>query len=175
MTPGKSRVGAVLRYLGIIETRPKGLVASAASFPLDAPFTSIIDRRNTRHGKQQAVKRVEMGRVFELAGHTIDIVVIGERVEEEIPVDPLFSKLAIQGMGQFKIIPVHMAGVQTLVSDIVSDRIQGFRVDPLSGNRRESLLPSTRNRTGGSYKKPLGLLKKKGRGCRPHPVSVRQY
>jgi hypothetical protein len=78
---GQIRVRAVLRDPGIIETRPKGLVTSAASFSGDSPFTAIIDGRDTRQGKQQAVKRVEMGRVFEMAGYAIDIVVVGERVK----------------------------------------------------------------------------------------------
>ena len=113
-----------------IQTGTQHAVVVRRTPTLNSPLTAIIYGRHSRHGKKQTIEREEVRRVGEVAGHTVDVVIIGKGIQGETAIDPLGAKLAIERIGNLKVILISQAGVQPLVTLIVGHRIQAPLVGP---------------------------------------------
>ena len=56
---------------------------------------------------------------MQVAGHAVHVVVIGKVVKRQTPIDPFLSKLAVESIGDLKIVLIYMAGVETFVTFII--------------------------------------------------------
>ena len=72
-----------------------------------------------------------MLRIVELAGYPVHVMVVHKIVQLQVAINPALPKLAVECVGNFKVIPVHQAGIKPLVTFIIRHRVQDIRVCPL--------------------------------------------
>ena len=78
-----------------IQTGTQGRVGAILLNPCQGPLTSIIDRRDTRHSKQQGVNVIDMLQITQRAGQPVDVVVVYKVIGIDIPVNPAGTKLPV--------------------------------------------------------------------------------
>ena len=107
--------------------RPVGTIFLNAGKP---PFAAVINGGRSGHGKQQGVYIFQMLRIPQDAGQPVDVVVIHKVIGVDVFIDSSVAELAVQGIGDLKIVFIVVGGIDSLVAFIVCDGIQHLRIGP---------------------------------------------
>lgn len=101
--------------------RPEGPVVLQCLNPLYAELAAVVNGRGPGDGKEQTVERVEKGRVDDPTGYAVYVMVVCKGEEACLPIEAVFTELAVQTVGDFVIIGVVEAGEESFVTFVVGD------------------------------------------------------
>ena len=120
-------------WLWFFKAWTKGVVIIWCFYPFLAPFTSIINTRNTRHTKKKSVSQRQVVLVGQDTCNSGYIVVVNKRHQMFSAVNaPLFrSVLTIQRVRNLKHVHAVEAGINTFIAFIVGAAVQHFVIDDL--------------------------------------------
>ena len=100
-------------------------------FSFDTKFGAVVNRRNPRKCVHQSVDYAEMVFVYYLTCNSLNIMVVGETVQFQVPV--MASTHVIKTLYRvcnFKKVMLVAAGPKSFIQVIIGYRMQSFRINP---------------------------------------------
>ena len=114
-----------------MQTGAEVIVGVVLLSAMDTVLASVVYRRNTGHCIQQGIHKGKICRIIQCACQTVNIMVINEVVEVDIPVDTaVCTGLTVDRVVYLEVVLIIMGGIKSLVALIVCNTIEHFRVSP---------------------------------------------